>query len=308
MQVELIFLGHVVEETIRFPERSLGPVLGSPVAYGSVVASRLGSRTGIVTKVGQDRPEGFLKPFCEAGVHLEGLKPEGPTTTTELVYYSSGDKRIHYWKKAPDILFDDVPASYMKARIACICPMDYEVPMSTIQALRANNLELAADLGGYGGAHVDKATPKKGVREFGDMRQLVGHFSVIKVSTEDCRHLFGDFATEEELARTFVEYGTSVATVTCGWKGSIVATARGSWRIPALPSEVVDTTGAGDSYLASFLSEYLRTSDVLRAGMFASATAACVIEETGGVTASRMPTRAVVERRLRSYNLDVQAV
>ena len=37
---------------IYFPARTVGPVLGSPVAYGAVVAGRLGERVGIVTTIG----------------------------------------------------------------------------------------------------------------------------------------------------------------------------------------------------------------------------------------------------------------
>jgi hypothetical protein len=47
-----------------------------------------------------------------------------------------------------------------------------------------------------------------------------------------------------------------------------------------------------------FLVEYLSSRDVLRAGQFAAAVAAHVIEGTGGVQVSRMPTVDDVRQRL----------
>jgi sugar/nucleoside kinase (ribokinase family) len=61
---------------------------------------------------------------------------------------------------------------------------------------------------------------------------------------------------------------------------------------------VVDTTGGGDSFMAGFLCEYIRSGDPLRAARWGSATAACVIEQSGGVHIGRMPTREVVLDRL----------
>jgi hypothetical protein len=53
----VVTIGHTLCETIVFADgRRAGPVLGSPAAYASAGAARLGVRTGIVTKVGPDAP------------------------------------------------------------------------------------------------------------------------------------------------------------------------------------------------------------------------------------------------------------
>jgi sugar/nucleoside kinase (ribokinase family) len=49
--------------------------------------------------------------------------------------------------------------------------------------------------------------------------------------------------------------------------------------------------------MAGFLSEYLRSADPIRAARWGSATAACVIEQTGGVSLERMPLWEQVEER-----------
>src|SRR4051794_32137542 len=74
MPLEIVTIGHVVNEHIRFPDRALGPVLGGPASYTAVVAGRLGRRVGLVTVVGADLPPGLLDVLAEAGVDMAGVK------------------------------------------------------------------------------------------------------------------------------------------------------------------------------------------------------------------------------------------
>ena len=152
---DIVLMGHIVREMIYFPDRTLGPVLGSPVAYGSVLAARLGERAGIVSCIGTDMPDRLLQPFSAAGVDTRGLKVRRGdyTTTSELIYDESGDKEIRYPQKAPPIRFGDIPPAYHRARILYVATMDHDVPLSTIRQLRPLRTKLAVDLGGYGGAH-----------------------------------------------------------------------------------------------------------------------------------------------------------
>lgn len=98
---------------------------------------------------------------------------------------------------------------------------------------------------------------------------LSDHFCVERHRREFLDLLVGDvdvlFGNEEEVTRLFAarsldaaldaaeETGLLVA-VTLGAAGSVVLTARGRVRVPAVPVDaVVDTTGAGDLYAAGFL-------------------------------------------------------
>lgn len=294
MNPDLITIGHLIKETIEFPEKTIGPVLGSPAAYSSVAAARLGTRVGIVTKTGEDMPEDLLKPLVEVNVDRRGIKIKGETTTNLLIYDELGNKRIEYLKKAPDILFDDIPEDYLNAGIIFICPINYEVPVETVEAIRKNSKAiLAVDLGGYGGA---ASSEHPGNRKF--LKELVGYFDIVKASSEDCWHLFGVREEEEKIANFFIKCGANIGIVTLGEKGCSVATKTDKFKIPAFPAKVVDHTGAGDVYCAGFLTEYLRTKNVRKSALFACATSSLVIERTGGVTSSRMPTTSKVQKRM----------
>jgi len=78
----------------------------------------------------------------------------------------------------------------------------------------------------------------------------------------------------EQIAQEAVAGGARLAVVTCGADGSIAFDGRTWWRAEAVPVDVVDTTGAGDSYTAGFLHARLAGADVYQAMHAGSAAAA----------------------------------
>ena len=299
--IELAVISHIVEENIIFPDSTIEGVLGSPTAYSSVVASRLGTRTGVMTKIGKDMPRHLLQALYEAGVDTRGIKVEGEYTTLSLLNYDkTGNKAILYPKKAPPIFFDDIPSDYLSGEMIYICPMDYDVPLETIEALSKVETMLAVDIGGYGGAHSDTHPDRDEQITHAELKRIIKHCHVVKASSEDCAYFFGPHEDKKKIATSFVEWGSKIGIVTMGEKGAAIATEERIFVTPAISSDIVDCTGAGDVYMGGFLSEYIRTRDVRKSGIFAAATASLVIEGTGGVLAHRMPTRAQVLERIQA--------
>jgi sugar/nucleoside kinase (ribokinase family) len=69
--------------------------------------------------------------------------------------------------------------------------------------------------------------------------------------------------------------------VTLGAAGSLVVTPDGSEQVPALKTEVADTTGCGDAYCAGFLTGLLHGQDVPTAARWGTAAAARVATGLG---------------------------
>ena len=301
MYLDLVTVGHVLCETIVFADgRRDGPVLGSPAAYSGTVAARLGVRTGIVTKVGPDAPRGLLQPLRDADVNLSGIDFESPVTTTnELVYAPDGTKELKYLKQAGPITAEDIPDEFRHAAAFHVCPLDYEVPLDTVLGIRKLGRVMSVDMGGYGGAHICRTTAAQKKFSRADLGTLIQCFDIVKASDEDARLIFADDRlSEEETAKRFVDWGARIGIVTQGARGSLVFTREERYRVPAIPGRVIDVTGGGDSYLAGFLAEFLRTGNPWESGIFAAAVALCVIEKTGGVSVHRMPSEAEVRARI----------
>ncbi len=303
MHLDLVTVGHVLCETIIFADgRREGPVLGSPAAYSATVAARLDVQTGIVTKVGEDAPSALLQPLKDAAVDLRGIDfGSAVTTTNELIYARDGTKELKYLKQAGAITPGDIPEMYRSAPAFHICPLDYEVPLETVLWIRNLGRIMSVDLGGYGGAHVSRATAAQKRLSAPDLRTLIGCFDIVKASDEDARLIFADETlSEEESAQRFVEWGAKIGIVTLGSRGSLVFTRDERYCVPPIAGQVIDVTGGGDSYIAGFLAEYLRTLSPWKSAAFASAVALCVIEKTGGVSALRMPSDEEARARIPS--------
>jgi fructokinase len=73
----------------------------------------------------------------------------------------------------------------------------------------------------------------------------------------------------------------SVAAITRSEKGSLVVSGRVTEEIAAVPTTVVDSTGAGDAYAAGFLAALARGLSLAEAGRWASTAAAEAISHFG---------------------------
>jgi fructoselysine 6-kinase len=84
------------------------------------------------------------------------------------------------------------------------------------------------------------------------------------------------------LAAEAIDGGATLAVVTCGAVGSLAFDGRSWWQVPAVPVDVIDTTGAGDSYIAGFLVARAAGSGVEQAMWSGARAAASTCGHLGG--------------------------
>jgi len=82
-------------------------------------------------------------------------------------------------------------------------------------------------------------------------------------------------------ARKLIAEGPRAVLVTLGEHGSLVATADGVERIPAIEVDVVDTTGCGDAYCAGFITGLLNGRELGESARWGTAAAATVAQGLG---------------------------
>ncbi len=302
VSLDIVGIGHIINETIVSPDSKTRFVLGSPPAYSMACAAGLDARVGILTRIGTDYPETLLDPLRQCGVNLEGVVRQGAhSTNNELVYARDGSKTIRYLSRAPEVVPDDLPTSYYQAKLFYICPMDWDTSVESVERFSSLVNLTACDLGGFGGAHSPASEVSQMESDPDAVKRIIGAMHIVKASDEDCRRLTADPELDlEDFARCWIGWGAQVAVVTCGDQGSLVVTRDQVWKIPALPGKPIDPTGGGDSYMGGFLVGYLKSGgEPSTSGWYGAATALLVIEGTGGVTPARMPTTKQVEARLK---------
>jgi sugar/nucleoside kinase (ribokinase family) len=305
--MDLVSVGNILKETMILEDGSRHLVLGSPAAYTTVCASRLGAKVGIVTHCGKDMPAELLSVFDEVGVDVTGLNRNAPNSTTnELGYDSQGRKRIlRYFKKAPNITAEDIPDEYLNSRVFYCCGVDFDIEEAALEKLASAGALMASDIGGMGGTGRPEDVPSPFDSSLDSYRRLISHFRIMKASEDDVMILTGCSAAEvTAFIEQMLSWGPEAVLLTKGSEGVEIYTRSGIHRVPVIPCKAIDTTGAGDCFMAGFLVDYADSGDLVEAASFGSTVASHVVLHTGGVVAERMPKRDWVEQRLQAvYSL-----
>ena len=99
------------------------------------------------------------------------------------------------------------------------------------------------------------------------VERLAAAAHVVKLSDEDARWLYPAHTPEQAVAH-LLSLGPAVVAVTLGGEGCLIASGRDALRRPAPATTVVDTIGAGDSFMSGMLDAVIRygLAGALRAG------------------------------------------
>lgn len=138
------------------------------------------------------------------------------------------------------------------------------------------------------------------------MRSVVSYVDVMKISDEETA-LLTDIVEPEGAARKLVDMGVSIVAVTLGADGALVCTKEGSIVIKGFKADMVDTTGAGDSFWGGFLKclldsekepEDVSLQEAAEFTTYGNAVASLCVEKRGAIPA--MPTLDEIKERLNS--------
>jgi sugar/nucleoside kinase (ribokinase family) len=296
-QLDVVVIGNIIHETIKYPSQTIGPVLGSPAAYSSLVMSMVGAKVGLVSYYGNDTKK-WMDEILDRVDH-RGLIMNERSTTDYLNYRENGTKFVEYVYKAPVLRIKDIPEEYLESDYFYICPMDYEVDIEVNRELFKMGKNVVVDLGGYGGA-----TSKEHYTIFdtkGDqvLSEVAKYSTIIKASREDLS-LIAPGMNNDSINRYFFSKGAELCVVTLGDKGCYIKdTAEPEVYIePCKANNPFNFTGAGDSFGAGFMASLSRGSSVVDAAIFGNAVASLMIEKPGGCIKERIPALDMVEERI----------
>jgi sugar/nucleoside kinase (ribokinase family) len=108
---------------------------------------------------------------------------------------------------------------------------------------------------------------------------IEGHIDILFANEDEIRMLYEVDTFDEALHR--VRGHCEIAALTRGASGSVVVAGDDTHVIDAYPTDVVDTTGAGDLFAAGFLYAFTRGMPLATCGQLASFAAAEVISHLG---------------------------
>lgn len=283
MMADLAVLGHVVIDKV-IDANGERIQLGGPPTYVSLAAGKLGKSVKAVTKVGGDFPREYISRLLELGVELEGMIVDGAETTRFVLDYRGPERSLSVGSVCVEIGPEDVSEL---PEAVLVAPVAGEVPPSVVSSIRADLMAL--DPQGYVREIVEggRVLPKRWF-DGAILRRL----DVFKASEEELSLVTGEASPLWGLEK-LVKLGVSVAIATRGNNGALLAVGRHRYSIPAWDvRDPLDTTGAGDVFMAGFLSECIGGEEPLWCASMGAAMSSCVVETLGPrIDASRGKVR-----------------
>jgi 5-dehydro-2-deoxygluconokinase len=278
--------------------RTFRKMLGGTATNVAVAAARLGRRTAVITKVGDDPFGGYIRgALTEFGVdpRFVGTDPALRTPLAFCEIHPPDDFPLLFYREpsAPDLQLSvpDLDADAVRAAgIFWVTGTGLSVEPSrttTLEALTWRDGETVMDL--------DWRPMFWSEEPAQFMRAAVERATVAVGNREEAGVAVGE-GEPLEMARRLLELGPRLAVVKLGPRGVLAATADDHWVVPPVPVDVVNGLGAGDAFGGALCHGLLSGWEVERIVRFANAAGAVVASRLG--CADDMPTLADVEARL----------
>jgi len=288
-----------VGANIWSPHTGIAAVVGYdwPPEYTGMLAQSAIDTSGLITKDAETlrawtiyELSGFRRYFSR-NTEVVLLTPSpyrsSPLTANEAAAYGEAARRVHL-RNSP--LPRDLPAHLWDVDSIHICPMRLETTLTWIDYLQDKpDIFVSVDILPY---------PLRGNLDDPDLRRLLNRVDAFLPSETEAESLMPG-CDVEAFCREFAGWGPKIVLVKLGDHGAVGYDRKGDlfFEIPPYPADVVDLTGAGDSFCGSFTVGFLQTKDVVQAALYGTVSASFVIEGFGGLHALEI-NRTQAENRL----------
>jgi sugar/nucleoside kinase (ribokinase family) len=303
LNLDLILYG-VPEEIPRERELLASDVnltLGSSSAILAHNLASLGSRVGLASCVGDDQSgELALARLTAVGVDVSrvAILPGRKTGLTVIMQRDRWRNMLTYPGTIFDLRFADLDLEYLKSARHFHMSSFYlqrglqpDVPR-LFKELKLAGLTISLD------CNDDPDDQWKG-----SIREALRYVDIFLPNEREAMRLTGsgDVQTAAKELSEIVE----LVVIKLGAHGVMARRGNEQWTSPALKIDLVDPVGAGDSFDAGFLNEYLRGSDVPACLASGNLAGALSVTRAGGTEAFR--DAAHREEFLRQYRTALPA-
>jgi sugar/nucleoside kinase (ribokinase family) len=271
--------------------------------------SRLGHRTALISKVGDDPFGHFLRDeLAKAGVSTRGLVVSGACHTTLAFVHldAQGDRSFSFYRNpGADVLLQTSELSY---NLIDDCQI-FHFGSVSLTADPAREATLAAVRYAAGQGKFISYDPNLRLPLWpgpeparSQILQAMPLADLVKVSSEELLFLTGDSDMSQGAACLLERYELQMVLVTLGPRGAYARNGRCEAWSPAYDVRTVDTTGAGDAFTGAFLHQLLQSGrraselgeDDLAAFLaYANAAGSLTTRSKGAIPA--LPTQEEIE-------------
>ncbi|MFQ5961438.1 MAG: PfkB family carbohydrate kinase [Candidatus Methylomirabilales bacterium] len=280
---DVCVIGHVTKDVIRTHDHVAREMPGGTAYYTSMALKGLGLDVAVVTKVAREDQTHLLNALKNAGIAVF-CQESNQTTTFENIYLGENfDVRIQRVTAiASPFSPHDMP--HIAAAIFHVGPLtDHDISLELLQHLARRDNRISLDVQGLVRRIKDGEVTE---RDWQEKETGLGEIDILKADENEARILSGENDVEKG-ATTIAGFGPQEIIITCGSRGSLILAEGGFHRIPPVPARtVVDPTGCGDTYMAGYMYQRLKSRDIDTAGKFGALVATANLERFGAFSGS----------------------
>ncbi len=241
---DIVVTGTMAYDTIHTPTGSASEVLGGSATYFAL-AARLFNYVGIIAVVGNDFRSEDLDLLKSVGIDLTGVEQQaGPTFRWEGRYNNdlSEATTLETQLNVLASFQPAVPALYHHADILFLANLAPDIQLNVLNQYHRRPRMIAADTMNF---WIENARP--------DLLTLLKQIDLFIINEGEARLLTGEHNVVKA-ARAIQALGSFDLVIKRGGYGAILFHNDEIFAIPSYPlEEVIDTTGAGDSFAGGFL-------------------------------------------------------
>ena len=260
--------------------------IGGEAVNGSIAAAKLGMKTAILCPLGNDAAGAMIETaLASYGVDtgLVARSDDHPTPVTTMFVAEDGSRKsitnsAHRYNFHPEQY-----AEALSGARAVVLGSLFRAPFDDPDTVR--QVVCAAHAKGIA-VFADTKLPnftKLGLEDLADSLPLI---DCITPNEDEAGYYSGE-NEPEKMADVFLNAGVRSVIIKLGGKGCFFKNREESLYLPAYDIAAVDASGAGDNFLAGYVSEILRGSGAKNALTFANACGAICTTAVGACTALR---------------------
>lgn len=289
----IVVIGEALVDIVHQPGEPPSTNPGGSPMNVAVGLGRLGHTVELHASIASDENgAAILRHLVDSGVALRNDNPPANTSSAIATIQQDGSARYEF-----DITWDlppvHVPPSTQFVHTGSLGAVLSPGDISALTALRAARAHAITTFD----PNVRPALMRPHVQQLELTEQFFGAADVVKLSDEDAAWLYPNWTLDQVVDR-LLELGAAVVAVTRGADGAILATGEHRVSLGTHVSNVVDTIGAGDSFMAGTihaLSDTIKDADLVsvdrtrllglselaQVGTFAQSCAAITVSRRG---------------------------
>jgi sugar/nucleoside kinase (ribokinase family) len=295
--MQLVTVGTVAFDRIETPVGKADKVVGGAATYISLASSFFLDKLGLVSVVGDDFPKDMMDLLRGRGVDLAGLE----VLQGKESFFWAG--RYHYDMNSRDtletrlnVLLDldpKLPEHFKAAPYVMLGNLDPKVQAKVLDQVTDPALVVMDTMNFW----MDSALE--------DLKKVIARVDILCVNDAEARQLSGEHSLVKA-ANKILAMGPKYLVVKKGEHGALLFSEDRVFFAPALPLEdIIDPTGAGDTFAGGFIGYLARTQDhsfdnLKRAIIVGSALASFCCEKFG-VERLLQITREDIDHRVQQF-------